>query len=443
MTGPVTSAVTGPATSAVTGPATGVGAELVIDLGDAAAPWTPPEPPRPVLRRRAVAARFVAVLLAAAALLVAAGPGVPEPLFRLPGELMGLELAGGRLYLTRAGGFEARTTGGRLLWTRPRDTAAQRLVTVRAGVALLSTQYAGSLTPGTAAVAAVDADTGAELWRRAGAKVDGHTGDRVVLEDLAEPHRLVGVDPRTGAPAWTAELADGTVLLMGGFEPASVDLLTADGTLIRRDPASGAVTTRQPLQQWPGRRVLGFEVSGEQITVSRADRPGADVYDLATGRFVRHTADVGPARFACGPGRLCSVGGDGVHAYDAATGRMLWMIMEYNEIFGMDGDRMLLGGYGTSVAANHEPVVFTVDLRTGARLGRLDGWVPAYAGAGAPFVVFRPGPDRRDGLLGLYDRRSGGVRVFGRAAFPGRPSCDIGFGVIACVGDGLTVWRRP
>ncbi|GAA3285495.1 hypothetical protein GCM10020218_045480 [Dactylosporangium vinaceum] len=421
---------------------------MVIELGDVGVPWTPVVGPRPRVeaRRRRRAVAFVVVLLVGAGLLVASARERPGALFSLPGWPAGVELADGRVYVTRSQPdvVEARTAEGRLLWSRPRSSTDQGLAAVTGGVAVLSTQYGGESTRESLSVVAVDAETGAELWRRAGARVEGPAGDLFLLEDVAGPHRLLGLAARTGAPVWSVDLPADALLSWNGVELSSLDELDPDGTLIRREPLSGAVTVRRSLQQWPGKGVYLFQVLAGQVVTWPADHPGADVYDLATGRLRwPFPGEFSPQLVDCGPGRLCTVGGDGVRAYDAATGRPLWVIREYNEIFGHGGDRMMLGGYGNSAAASHEPVVFTVDSRTGARIHRLDGWIATNSTGDGRTVVFHPDPGRRDGIVGLYDRWHSGVRVLGRGVFPIGPYCAIGHGLVACVNGDLMVWRIP
>ncbi|MER7282340.1 PQQ-binding-like beta-propeller repeat protein [Dactylosporangium sp. NPDC000244] len=431
----------------------------LIDLGDAGA-WSPPD--EPVRRGRGrLAAAVVAVL--AAALLVADGPRDGRPLFTLEDRVLDAQLAGGLLFVSRfedggPGRFEARTVGGRMLWSRPRSGENEGLA-FAAGEELMLTSAYGRQSAQEATATALDRRTGAQLWHRSASVVIGSAGPVVVLEDVDgvtqpytrvgtdTPTRVLGVDPRTGATAWEQTLPAGSLVSYDGSDTrpdtiGSIDELTAGGTLQRRDPVSGAVTTRTPLAGLGG-NASDFTVSGDRVVVGRIGLRGADVYDLASGRLLWRLDQPDGGPFPCGPERWCAVGGDGIHGLDAASGRRVWDVGQYNDIFNLSGDLIVAGGLGNSTSLTHEPVVLAIDARTGVVTHRLTGWVATYIPAGPLSVVTHTDAGQWQGLVGLYDPRTGHVRVIGRGRLGPVPRCRTGEGVVVCLSSGLSVWRLP
>ncbi|WP_433057651.1 PQQ-binding-like beta-propeller repeat protein [Dactylosporangium sp. CS-033363] len=437
----------------------------VIDLG-AAEPWSPPDgPPRGSRRGRAwrrVAAVAVAVL--AAGLLVSAGAaGLEAPLFSLEDRVLDARLAGGMVFVTRyqvntLGQFEGRSVTGQVLWTRPRARDTEDLQLLAGGVVVISSVY-GDLAAQDGAVTVLDARTGAELWRRPAVAAYGRAGDRLVLQDVRgwterwagsgrerEKH-LLGVDLRTGATRWERTLPGRSLVSLGyraGTDDiGSIDELTADGKVVRRDPGSGAETARWPLGV-PADEVNWFDVYGDRAVVSRIGVVGVEVYDGATGLVQWRYGGVEFASvYPCTAGHWCAVDGGGIHALDAASGREVWGVGMYNTVFGADDDIVVAGGLGTSASPSHETVVFPIDARTGKVGRRLDGWVGAYGRVGRRQIVAHTDPGQWYGVVGLYDPRTGGVQVVGRGQIGPTPRCTAADGVVLCSGNGLNVWRLP
>ncbi|WP_433614289.1 PQQ-binding-like beta-propeller repeat protein [Dactylosporangium sp. CA-139114] len=432
----------------------------LIDLGDAWA-WSPPD--EPVRRGRGRLAELVVAVLAAALLVADGPPRDGRPLFTLADRVLDAQLDGGLLFVSRfedggPGRFEARTVGGRLLWSRPRSGENEGLAFAAGEVLVLSSAY-GRQSAEEAGATALDRRTGAQLWHRPASVVIGPAGPVVLLEDVTgvtrpytrvgndTPTRLLGVDPRTGAPAWDQTLPAGSLVSYDGSDAhpdtlGAIDELTAGGTLQRRDPVSGAVTTRTPLAELGG-NVSDFTVSGDRVVVGRIGQPGPDVYDLASGRLLWRLGQLGGRPFRCGAGRWCFVGGDGIHGLDAASGRSVWDVGQYNDIFDVSGDLIVAGGLGNSTSLTHDPVVLAIDARTGAVTHRLTGWVATYITVGPRSVVTHTDAGQWQGLVGLYDPRTGHVRVVGRGRLGPAPRCRTGAGVVVCLGNGLTVWRLP
>ncbi|WP_432987127.1 PQQ-binding-like beta-propeller repeat protein [Dactylosporangium sp. CA-233914] len=437
----------------------------LIDLGEAA-DWAPPQTPRP---RGRLARRWpsaLAVLALAGALLTADTFQTREPVLHVAGYVIEFEILAGRLYVKRVDAgqrpeLSAYALGGRRLWTLPGTDPDQVVTLATPGVVLLATGATMRTPPPDRAVTALDAGTGRELWRRSAAAPHGAAGGRILLEDLggrgaAEPAaepvadfsinrtppqvetRLVAVDERTGAPAWSATVPAGAQVEYD-IEQRAVRQLGPDGVLQTRDLVTGAVLGREQLA-WSG-TPSWFTTGAVQVVVSTAGRRGADVFDRATGRWLWNVEN--SWLHPCGTGRWCRIDGTGVRAFDATSGRPVWGVPDYNHVFVVtDDDAVVLGGFGTSAAATHDPVLLVADARTGAIRHRLDGWVVGPFARDAVVVVARPDPPGAS-LVGVFDPRTGGVGIVGRGDVGPQPYCTAGSGRLACLNGGLTVWKIP
>ncbi|MFG2037002.1 PQQ-binding-like beta-propeller repeat protein [Dactylosporangium sp. NPDC048998] len=472
---------------AVTGAATGP-EPVLIDLGHAE-PWAPPDTPRRgrgPRRRSGAAARLAALLLVAAlaAGLPAADAGpAGGPVLYIEAGVHNAVLGGGRLFVTRYTGegphrLDAHdTAGGGALWSTELEDG-QQLAFADAGVVVLTGEY-GDHAPALSTVVVRDARTGAELWRRGGAVVDGTAGGRLLLLDVSgyrsrkdpEPapgagpdplpadYRIFAVDPRTGAVVWTLTVPPGSQASFGRdhrdpYGLSSLSVLDPDGTLRVYDPASGAVARTYRIE--PSGAVGSFELGDKgpgsllppgaragQVAVSSGNEPGDDVFDLATGRRLWHL-DSQPyaGLIGCAPGRWCTDDGHWLTAHDAGTGEQVWRVETYHMTFGGAGNDLVLGGLGEDLVSL--PELLVVDGRTGAPHYRIDGW-HAIQALGGRVVVWRREEGQRATVVGLLDPASGRIAVFGRGdAWGGQPTCITGGGVVACgvLGD-LTVWRLP
>jgi outer membrane protein assembly factor BamB len=433
-------------------------AAAVIDLG-VVGEWAPPERSRPGVRerRRWWGAARLAVVALAVALLAGDVPRAPVQVLRIPHGVFSVVVGGGRLYVTRTADelpqrIEARTAGGRLLWTVPLELNEHvTLATER--VVVLSNRI-GSAAFAKHRVVVRDAATGAELWRRDGVDERGVAAGRIVLQYTGDrpastpETRIIAVDERTGALAWTVVTPYGAAVeLLGGpagWSLSSFTELGTDGALTTRDLTTGAIVRRERLELSGAAAGFSTRLAGYVLVTARSGFAG-EAYDRATGRLLwRQETSVPAWLFECGLERWCTGDGDGVRAYDARTGRRVWDVAAYNEIFALNGDTVLVGGLGTSEAPSHDPVLFVVDARTGAIRRRIDGWGASW-GSGVPIVVARPSPDGRTGLVGVLNPDSGGIVVLGRTSTSVRPHCSAGAGVVACPApDGsLTVWKLP
>ncbi|MEV8512803.1 PQQ-binding-like beta-propeller repeat protein [Dactylosporangium sp. NPDC051484] len=454
---------------------------VVIDLG-AAEPWAPPDTLRP--RRRASAGTRLAALLLVATLaagLPVADAAVSGPLLHIGAGVSDATLGDGRLFVTRslgAGGHRLDAydaAGGAVLWSTELDDG-QQLAFADAGVVVLSEYSAND--PALATVTVRDARTGAELWRRGGARVVGMVGGRILTSDLskAEPEqgaervppesRVLAVDARTGAVAWTLVVPAGSNSSYGRdprnpYGVSSLAVMDPDGTLRVYDPADGAVERTYRIERSsssahfvlgdddglsaPGARAGQVAVGFRDLHPAHRDRQASeDVYDLATGRLLWHLDVSEPSAVltGCAPGRWCTTDSHGLAAYDPATGEQVWRVEAYDLIFGDAGGDLVLGRLGEE--GRPLPDLLVVDGRTGTPRHRLDGW-RAIRAPGGRGVVWRRDEGQRATVVGLLDPASGRIAVFGRGdSWAGEPRCVTGGGFVACgvVGD-LTVWRLP
>lgn len=460
-------------------------AEAVIDLG-LAEPWQPPQTLPPRYRRLRGSSRVAALLLVAALAAVAPvadGVAGGAPVLRIDTGAVHAIFGGGRLFVTRRDldapyRLEARDPRrGALLWRADLGDDEQVALATPA-VVVVSSEY-GDHAPADSAVTALDAATGARLWRRRAAGVLAKAGDRIILQDFgaaADPAgtgpdprtgrtvtRLLGADTRTGAVAWAVTVPAGAGLSFAAdavdpYEAVSVSTLGADGSLRTYDPHSGAVTAAGRLD-WSG-EVGMFQLgdagrgpapagarAGQVLVIGESAEGGrAGVFDRRTGRELWQVPVPGERGMAwpvgCAPGLWCLAGTEAIEALDAGTGRPAWRMGGYDNVVGGIGNDLVLENLNLDGQAPAPLVV--VDGRTGARLHSLDGW-HAAASLGGRVVAWQRDEERRAVILGVVDPASGRITVVGRAAsWYGRPDCVTDGRSLSCGAAGeLIVWRIP
>ncbi|MFF5226814.1 PQQ-binding-like beta-propeller repeat protein [Dactylosporangium sp. NPDC000521] len=452
--------------------------ETVIEL-DVSVPWQPPEPPA---LRRGPQGRWIAVAVVLAVtlgLLVSAGPRSGAGLlYTIDQQILRAQAAGGKLLLARYQGtdpgpmIEAHSlTGGELLWQRPAEVQ-QQLVTAGDDVVLLvSEDRTGDGGSNTFVV--LDAATGRDLWTRSHVTFTGTTGDVVVLEEVpterrveivwpasdadvnrafAQPERrFLGLSARTGAQVWAVTVPQGSdmnVIYADMYRSRldRLDVLSRAGQLTRWDTRTGRVRATHQLA-WSGVSAM-FDAGWHDDTGRAADRvvvhpdgsPGAQVYELPTGRLLfRWPGAQGSGLFRCATDLFCAGDGDGMDAYDSTTGRHRWHLDEQTQVLGMAGPRLITG-------SRHDPSdpgpVAIVDSRTGTVVKQLPGW-HVLTGGRRP-LLWRS-VDMRTALLGELDPATGVVAVFARAEnWFGNPECSVDGDALACVVvGGVSVWRLP
>lgn len=198
----------------------------VIDLGSARDLPDPDllRPPRRGPRRVPRRVGVLAVVLAALALVAgSAPPRVSVSRARFAADLGAtVLLTGGRLFVvspyrvtpdalaSTVTGY--RLPGGRQLWQVPVPPGNLREVETAPGVLLLTVEQASAIQVETVAV---DADTGRIRWRSPYLVVGRSSSGRLLLAGAqsARPgldvDRLVALDPRTGAAAWSYPVPEG------------------------------------------------------------------------------------------------------------------------------------------------------------------------------------------------------------------------------------------
>ncbi|WP_433614290.1 PQQ-binding-like beta-propeller repeat protein [Dactylosporangium sp. CA-139114] len=441
----------------------------VIDLGDAA-PWSPPETPRPRRPRLSGPTRRAAAL--AVAVLAALVPGdasaVSAPVLHIGTGAQRADLGGGRIFVTRYSGegphrLEVYGPAGARLWGADLGDA-QQLAYADADVAVLHVW----LGDGRALenVRALDPRTGRQLWQRGGVSLIGRFGGRLLLEDTTQspatpdsaqrpPIALLAVDERTGATLWSSTVPAGREASLGrpiggGWELTSLTVLGPDGVLTGYDLATGAPARTERLRR-PGAAAI-FELGEDrgapgaragQVVVTAAG--GDDVYDRASGRPLWHLPPAGLGGLVgCAPGRWCRAEDGGFAAFDAGTGRPAWRVEGYDTIVGASAQPATLvltagGRQGDPMARG-----VLVDAHTGAVRARLGDWRPVGV-QGGRVVVWRRDDGQLDTRLGLLDPAGGRITVFGTgASWVGVPACAADERLVACgLAGEVTVWPLP
>jgi PQQ-like domain len=310
----------------------------LIELGDPRLDGPPVPPRRRAARHLGVAAAVVLCVLTLAA-------GAPPGPSRLVRQLWTVPFAPGDMFAMTAGtvdtvsargalrAYDARS--GALRWSRELPDPPQALIPAPAADVVLLPS--GSLSPGEGApapdyraTAAVDAGTGADLWRQAG-QVGAATARGVVLttKDAAgEVRGLRLVAVRTGATVWARPapgVLDWTTTGTEQDTPDRVVVLTGDGwvQVLRladgAGVAAGRVTAASP---------------GDGTTTLLADHDRIYLRRLAAGTVTAYAVDTldplwqAPLAadgwlYPCGP-VLCAFEDDGVTGIDAATGAARW-----------------------------------------------------------------------------------------------------------------------
>ncbi|MEU8819097.1 PQQ-binding-like beta-propeller repeat protein [Actinoplanes sp. NPDC048796] len=402
----------------------------LIDLGDTAAPAPPAAAPvnLPRLRRTALAGLTVAGLLAVGA---SAAPA-PAPVrtawtatFR-PSDTMAID--GRTVYLNRdsdAGptvvtAYDLAT--GRQRWSTPAgDGPADRGVRTAGDVVLVSTETPG---PGTIAL---DAATGAELWRANGdARPSAASGD--VL--LAGTGRLRLVRLRDGREVWRHPLspADQWTMLTEGGRPSTIVTVSAQGDATVYRYADGEVLHRGRIP-WNGVYSAGLTPAGPYLVVVRtaSAQTVATVYRPADLRPLWRTGELIGSVTGCGV-LICAAGVRGVAAHDAATGREVWRRDDMTYVWDLGGGRLLLSAADPARTA-------LADTATGRAVGRpLDGQ-PVTDKAGSILLLRATGTPVARTAVTRVDLATGRTVPLGTIGSSPAPDCRGAPGHLLCARD--------
>jgi outer membrane protein assembly factor BamB len=420
----------------------------LIDLGDLAGAAAEPAAPvnLPRLRRLALTVAAVAGLLALAA-SAAPPPALVRPVWAAafgPGDTMALD--GRTVYLNRAGAagrlaVSAYDLGtGELRWSTPDDAEVADYGVLPAGdVVLVPTAAPG---PGRGTVA-VDAATGAPLWRSAGdATPSVARGDALLARTdqfgVTTELRLVGL--RDGRERWRRAIAPATqwTTLAEDGRPTTIVAVTKTGDVTVYGYADGAVRHRGRIP-WNGVYASTLFPADPYLVVVRT----ASAQTVAT---VYRAADLAPLwrsdeliGYVTGCGELiCTAGVRGVVGREPATGREVWRRTDMNFVWNLGAGRLLL-----SPAANlASATTVLVDTATGRTIGRPFGGQQAFSADGAGSLLLLRGtrtPPYRTAVNRL-DLATGRQTVLGTVDRFAAQDCRGAPGYLLCPrGDTLTV----
>jgi outer membrane protein assembly factor BamB len=301
---------------------------------------------------------------------------------------------------------------------------------------------------GTAALVGLDADTGAQVWRRAGYVASlppgaGPPGIVIARADGAIDGRLAGLDVATGAVRWELGTpALRTVAPAGDGRLEIVDLDPA-GTLLVRDAASAAVERTVALSGLGP--VDGFDLAGDRLLVYHFERTtllDSAVFDLTTGRRLWQHTDMAAAGGLWWCGTVLCTGGVGrTTVVDPDTGEERWTVSGWTDLGPFDAGHM----WATEPTPNAAdpalgPVV--LDAATGRVVRRFGAWdvVAALPGHAALVTGRNPGGS----LVARLDLDTGAVRVLGRTEhWPAPPKCLVTAVLLACHRERVSVWPLP
>jgi outer membrane protein assembly factor BamB len=341
----------------------------LIELGEVSSGSQPDQPAAPP--RRSDLRRIAVLLVAVLCVLTVTGSERPEPrglpvLWTLPFDGAQFTLTGDTLYALGREAIPKLTAydaaDGSVRWARTSFGSDTWVNTRVPGLLLLpdtveqNEDLGGEFVPRTVrATVALNARTGAELWRLAG-EANLFSGDLIMLaeqdddNDQATRFRTVrGADGRT---VWTYEPGEGVMSwTTTGTDPLRPDrLITANdaGDVEVRRFADGSVVTAGKLPwQESVDRTGGFSQlfsSHDKLFVITEDagRQTMIGYDPDTLRSlwtIRASSFYG--FFDCGQLLCVSNGPRAVDALDPATGRVVWRSEGWDYALPMTGSRVI------------------------------------------------------------------------------------------------------
>jgi outer membrane protein assembly factor BamB len=325
---------------------------------------------------------------------------------------------------------------------------------------------------------AVDADSGALLWRSDGG-ISAVTGDAVLLaRHSPEPRtvllRLLAL--RTGRLVWSRPIDDDmTWRVLGGpapdAAPTRVVVIADDGLTTTLRFSTGTTVAQAELnldlRQWEGNFREDYGDDFTEVT-GVGDALYVTSGHNGTSTLTAYAADTLTPRWSITPvppggatdcgSALCitdlSVAGADpgavtsppeIAAIDPATGARLWSSRAWESVYPVSGDRLI----ATASAPDGPPrAVAMLDTATGRTVAELPADEPVHEGTGPHRGMLRTvHPDTaRAGRawIGGVDLRTGRSSVIGSIDRPAR-GCTAAGRLLACTGPGgpLTVWRLP
>jgi outer membrane protein assembly factor BamB len=346
-------------------------------------------PPRP-LDRRGIA-RTALALLAVLGLLLVGGSARPAPPWlhtawsttMVDGDEAGF--TGTTAFVSR--GTDGRTeitayrlTDGRRLWAAtvdeigpiaPEPTADGTALLLRADPVSIERRESDTVRLTLyfyRTTIALDAATGAELWRAPGEQGSA-IGDEVLLgehDDRGSLSRLTMVDLHDGHQVWSRPVpgAESWTIVEPAGRPAEVVTVGADNRLTFLRYADGSVSRSATLPE----KVTGVAFLDGYLLAMNADddgrsyRESTTVYrwDDLSPLWAAETTDGGI--IACEP-LLCTIDQAGVVARDPATGRELWRKPGKRAVRTVGDNRMLIADF------EHDGDTLLVDATSGRQIG--------------------------------------------------------------------------
>jgi glucose dehydrogenase len=213
---------------------------------------------------------------------------------------------------------------------------------------------------------AVDAQTGAELWRRDGASYAADpTFDESAIYVGSEGGSLEALDPTSGAVRWTVALATGVDLRSPAVADGTVYVATGDGDVVAVVAATGEVAWRVPTGSQDlatavvadGVVYVGIRGGGPGYLSAFESMTGAQLWTVPEPDFSPSVAD----------GVVFSSGQGGVDARSASTGTVLWHV----DVEGLARPGAVADGV-VYVAADEEHRLYALDAASGQELWRFD-----------------------------------------------------------------------
>ena len=418
----------------------------LIDLGDAAGPTAEPAV-APVslrwLRRSAPAVLAVALLLALTG-SAPLGPPVVRQLWTAayqPSDTMALDDR--TVYLNRTSLTEPPAVTaydlptGKVRWTAPTGAAVADYGVLPAGAVLLvpTEPPRGSGSRPGGATLALDAATGATLWRADGdASPSVASGDALLAESdqLGTVTRLRLVGLRDGREVWGHPIvpAEGLTTVAEDGRPTEIVAVTGTGdtTVYRYDDGTVLHRGRIP---WNGVYSATLFPADPYLVVVRtaSAQTVATIYRAADLRPLWRSDELIAYVTTCGA-LICTAGVRGVAGRESATGREIWRRDDMNFVWDLGGGRLLL-----SAAANlASATTVLVDAATGRTIGRPFGGQQAFSADAAGSLLLLRGtrtpPDRT--AVSRLDLADGRQAVLGTVARLADQDCRGAPGYLVC-----------
>jgi outer membrane protein assembly factor BamB len=428
----------------------------LIELGEIS-PGAKPEPGGSGYDRRLVL-RVGVALVAVLCVLTVTGSARPEPhdlrtVWTLPNGGDDFALAGDTMFVLARGaaggkiltGYDIR--GGTVLWSRQvaeqvsyvnlADHADRLLLPATfidvSGEAADGTEFfAGDVSQD---IIALDTRTGDEVWRRPG-DVYTMTADTVLLSKwdpaTSRTGNLTMVRLSDGAVIWRRDFSTVTrVATSGDIDPDRIVVVTADGRLEVLSWSDGrrlaAATVPWVPDPAPDGWYADITVTGDSVYVSRIESLRGTVTAYSIGGLRRRwELEIPPVGGPADCGPVVCLGGNGLSAYDPATGRLLWEAAGWTWAIPIAPGRLLV----QTSEAQHNAVL---DATTGRMVTEIGDAFALWDGSTTPVYVLRF-TKRPTGFSSVteLDPRTGTSLLRGKVAAVTQDRCMLRGAYLAC-----------